>query len=121
MKALSVVPSGSSRSLAIEEIVEALARANTDLLPPRERRLGRNVLPSREALAAILTDLRAALFPAHFGATDISDAGIRNYVGHRLDAACSNCKSRCGVACSSPARTATETETSGPASAAPSR
>ena len=87
MKRLSAVSSGTPRPAALEEIAQALARANTDLLPPPERRLGRNVLPSREALAAILGDLRAALFPAHFGATDTSDAGIRNYVGYRLDTA----------------------------------
>jgi len=87
MKTRSVVSSGPARPGAIEEIVGNLARANTDLLPPHERRFGRNVLPAREALEAILADLRAALFPAHFGATDISESGIRNYIGHRLDTA----------------------------------
>ncbi|MFN8626922.1 MAG: serine O-acetyltransferase EpsC [Candidatus Binatia bacterium] len=87
MNQLSVAAGGTPRPAAIEEIVQALAHANTDLLPPPERRCGRNVLPSREALDAILADLRAALFPAHFGAGDTSNAGIRNYVGYRLDTA----------------------------------
>jgi serine O-acetyltransferase len=68
-------------------VVEAIAAANQDLLPSRSQRFGRHVIPSREALAEIITDLRAALFPAHFGAPDLSPGGMRNFVGHRLDAA----------------------------------
>jgi len=69
------------------EVVEALAAANTDLLPRGQRPLARHVLPSREGLEGVVTDLRAALFPAHFGAPDVSESGIRNYVGNRLDTA----------------------------------
>jgi serine O-acetyltransferase len=89
MKALAAVPSGPSRTWDLGEVVEALATANTDtdLLPRRQQLFGRHLLPSREALEGIVTNLRAALFPAHFGATSLSDDGIRNYVGHRLDAA----------------------------------
>ncbi len=69
------------------DIVDALATANVDLLPVRRRTRTRYVLPSREALEAIVADLRAALFPAHFGAGDPSPDGIRSFVAQRLDAA----------------------------------
>jgi len=75
------------RPWGLTPVVEALAAANADVLPSRRRNFGRHVIPSREALRAIVANLRAALFPAHFGAPDISDDAIRNYVGHRLDAA----------------------------------
>jgi serine O-acetyltransferase len=48
---------------------------------------GRTTLPSREALVAIVADLRAVLFPAHFGGFDLSSEGIDFFVGHTLDAA----------------------------------
>jgi serine O-acetyltransferase len=50
-------------------------------------RLGRAALPSREALVHLVGELRAALFPAHFGGGDLSDEGIDYFVGHTLDAA----------------------------------
>jgi serine O-acetyltransferase len=69
----------------LSQVVEALAAVSADLLPSRQSRFSRHLLPSREALEAIIADLRAVLFPAHFGASDLSDAGIRSYIGHRLD------------------------------------
>jgi serine O-acetyltransferase len=68
-------------------VVDALCAANADLCRGRRRKLGRGTLPSREAIAQIVVDLRAALFPAHFGASDLSDEGLQYYVGHTLDAA----------------------------------
>jgi serine O-acetyltransferase len=68
-------------------VVEALCAANAELLRGRRRKLGERALPSREALAQIVVDLRAALFPGHFGASDLSDEGIQYYIGHTLDAA----------------------------------
>jgi len=68
-------------------VVDALCDANADLLRDRRRKLGRNALPSRETLGEIVTGLRAALFPGHFGASDLSAEGITYYVGHTLDAA----------------------------------
>lgn len=71
----------------LAQIVNALVAANADVLSLRERTFGRHVLPSREVLERVVTDLRAALFPAHVGAPNLSDGGVRDYVGHRLDAA----------------------------------
>jgi serine O-acetyltransferase len=86
MTTLSLVTDHPPPTWDLARVVEALAVANNDLLPRPQRRLGRHELPSRAALHEILADLRAALFPAHFGATDLSDGGMRNYVGSRLDA-----------------------------------
>jgi serine O-acetyltransferase len=68
-------------------VTEALAEANRDLLHDSPRRFERNLLPSREVLSRVVADLRAALFPAHFGASDLSHDGIREFVARRLDAA----------------------------------
>jgi len=87
MKALSLASSGPAPTWDLAQVVDALAAANADLLRGGQRKLGRQKLPSPEALAEIIADLRAVLFPAHFGAGHLSDDGIRNYVGHRLDAA----------------------------------
>ena len=37
------------------------------------------------AVAAVVDDLRAVLFPGHFGATDLAPTSIRYYVGAQLD------------------------------------
>ncbi len=71
----------------LRSLVGALTDANADLLPNQRRKSGRHVFPSREALAEVVDELRAALFPAHFGAPDLSAEAIRDYVGHRLDTA----------------------------------
>ncbi len=76
-----------SSSWPLGPVVEAICAANAELLHGRRRKLGRRGLPSREALAEIAGDLRAALFPGHFGASDLSDEGIQFYIGHTLDAA----------------------------------
>jgi serine O-acetyltransferase len=47
----------------------------------------RHALPSREALIEIVSDLRAVLFPEHFGAEDLSGEAVDYFVGHKLDAA----------------------------------
>ena len=77
----------AARPWQLGPIVDELTAANAELLRGRRRKLGRGALPSREALAQIVIDLRAALFPAHFGASDLSDEGLQYYVGHTLDAA----------------------------------
>jgi serine O-acetyltransferase len=84
MTVLSMVSSHPARSEELEA-VEALTAANQGLLVERQRPLGPHVLPSREALEWIVAELRAALFPAHFGAGDLSFEGMRDYVGRRLD------------------------------------
>jgi serine O-acetyltransferase len=43
-------------------------------------------MPSRETLREILDGLFGALFPTHFGLSDLTDEGIDYFVGHTLDA-----------------------------------
>jgi serine O-acetyltransferase len=56
-------------------------------------------LPSRRAVAKIVADLRAALFPWHFGAPDMSENGLGYYVGRTLDAALVALGEQVQVAC----------------------
>ena len=53
----------------------------------RPRDLGVRELPSREALAQILDDLRGALFPMRLGPPDLRQESEDYYVGHTLDVA----------------------------------
>ena len=120
MKPLSVAPSTPVASWDVAEVVEALTAANHEFLAGRQRALGRHKLPSREVLEEIVVDLRAVLFPAHFGATEVSDDGIRHYVAQRLDAALTALQeqARRGLFVAS---ADLATETGRPARAAPSR
>lgn len=43
--------------------------------------------PSRDIMQEIVRDLRAVLFPTHFGVADYTETSIDFFVGHRLDAA----------------------------------
>jgi serine O-acetyltransferase len=87
MKSLAIKTDGLPIGWDLPQVAEALAEANEDLLREGPRRFGTRGLPSRETLAEIVTELRAALFPVHFGATDLSHDGIRDFVGRRLDVA----------------------------------
>ena len=49
------------------------------------RPCGKTPLPSRDALVRAVSGLRAALFPAHFGPSDLSEDGVDYFVGHTLD------------------------------------
>ena len=53
----------------LHAVVEALAEASTALT---EMPLGRREFPSRMAVAAIVEDLRALLFPGYFGASELT-------------------------------------------------
>jgi serine O-acetyltransferase len=84
---------GNAEPLAVsvdrtfEQVVDALCAANDELLQGRPRRRGKQVLPSREGIAEIVDDLRAVLFPGHFGVADATPAGLRYLVGARLERA----------------------------------
>jgi len=86
MSNLAIKSSGVTQVWEFESVVDALTAANAELLSGRRQRSGRHVLPSREALEAIIAEFRAALFPAHFGPRDLTDNRIRSYVGERLSA-----------------------------------
>jgi serine O-acetyltransferase len=71
----------------LDHVVAALRKESAHLESPRPRALDRQAVPSREALVGVVADLRAALFPRHFGASDLTQQGIDYFVGHTLDGA----------------------------------
>ena len=68
-------------------VVDALCSENAPLVAARWARPGRLGLHSRPALEEVLRDLRAALFPAHYGPADLSPGSLRYHVGALLDSA----------------------------------
>jgi serine O-acetyltransferase len=66
-------------------VIEALHVASERFPADAERAMARRPLPSRESVAAILDDLRAVLFPAHFDAPPFSPTNARYALGARLD------------------------------------
>jgi serine O-acetyltransferase len=78
---------GGDSEWSLGPVVEKLYDENAELLRDRRTKLGQNTLPSRDVLAQVVSGIRAALFPAHYGASDLSAEGLRYYVGHTLDQA----------------------------------
>ena len=72
-------------SFRLDDVVTKLLASNAELLRGRRQKSG--PLPSRDDLQLVVTKLRGALFPAHFGARDLSDDAIRYDVGHALGVA----------------------------------
>jgi serine O-acetyltransferase len=66
----------------LHAIVEALAEASSALT---DMPLGRREFPSRTALAAIVEELRAMLFPGYFGASELNAETLRYHLGARMD------------------------------------
>jgi serine O-acetyltransferase len=81
-------PAGDVLSLALPDIVAGLraARARWRDSQHRPREIGARELPSREVLAAIVDDLRGALFPMRLGPPQLRQESEDYYVGHTLDA-----------------------------------
>ncbi len=69
----------------LNPIVKELRAASRSLGKSRALQ-GRRELPSHDALVAIARGLRSALFPAHFGPSDLTEEGLDYFVGHTLDA-----------------------------------
>jgi serine O-acetyltransferase len=68
----------------LHAVVEALAEASTDLT---EMPLGRREFPSRRAVAALVEELRALLFPGYFGTSELTLETLRYHLGARMDRA----------------------------------
>ncbi len=73
-------PAGPSPDL--HTVIEALAQAATALT---EMPLGRREFPSRTAVATLVEDLRALLFPGYFGPSELTAETLRYHLGARLD------------------------------------
>ena len=76
-------------ALDLSEIVSQLraVRQHWRTQQARPRELSGRELPSREALARIVDQLRGALFPMRLGPPDLRHESEDFYVGHTLDAA----------------------------------
>jgi serine O-acetyltransferase len=80
-------PAGDSLDLASIVAQLRVARERWRDQQARPREISGRELPSREALAAILDDLRGALFPMRLGPPDLRQESEDYYVGHTLDTA----------------------------------
>ncbi|PLZ04442.1 serine acetyltransferase [Burkholderia sp. WAC0059] len=78
------MPNSSPSNWGLEQIVADL-RASREQLHRTRHPLGIRELPSRDAVASIIAGLRAALFPTHYGAADLTDESVDYYVGHTLE------------------------------------
>src|SRR5579864_3346798 len=78
------MPNVPAHNWGLEQIVADL-RASREELHRTRHPLGIRELPSRDAVIAIVTGLRAALFPTHYGAPDLTDETVDYYVGHTLE------------------------------------
>jgi len=75
---------GSYRTWGLGGVVAALRKSRENTHKIRHRGRIREI-PSQEALAAILDGLAAALFPTHYGQTDLTDESIDYFVGTTLN------------------------------------
>ncbi|WP_153101849.1 serine O-acetyltransferase EpsC [Paraburkholderia hayleyella] len=73
-----------SHHWGLEPIVAAL-RASREKLHRTRHPRGIRELPSRDSVVNIVNGLRAALFPTHYGAPDLTDETVDYYVGHTLE------------------------------------
>jgi serine O-acetyltransferase len=74
----------SSHNWGLEQIVAELRASREELHRTRHPR-GIRELPSRDGVINIVAGLRAALFPTHYGAPDLTDESVDYYVGHTLE------------------------------------
>ena len=67
--------------VALSPVVDALCKEQKQLgrFPG-----GRIVLPSRDAVIAVVEDLRSVLFPGYFGTSDLNDESLHYFVGATL-------------------------------------
>ncbi|HNX49387.1 MAG TPA: hypothetical protein PKL08_04440, partial [Thermoanaerobaculaceae bacterium] len=66
-------------------IVEALCASQNGLARRHHEGSCRQVLPSRDAVVAVVEDLRTVLFPGYFGVSDLTDETMRFAVGSTLE------------------------------------
>jgi serine O-acetyltransferase len=74
----------SHHGWGLDGVVAALRQSRENTHKIRHRGRIREI-PSREALAAILNGLAAALFPTHYGQSDLTDESIDYFVGNTLN------------------------------------
>lgn len=84
MRAAKSRAASRDEDASLSSVVDALAAAS-ERFPVEERPGARRPLPSREAVAHIVEELRAVLFPVHFGTATFTPANVRYALGARLD------------------------------------
>jgi serine O-acetyltransferase len=75
---------GCTAAFPLAQVVAELREARRSFDASGHAR-GRGPLPSRDALVRVASGLRAVLFPAHFGPSDLTDDGEDFFVGYTLD------------------------------------
>lgn len=80
-------PTAAEVAAPFTSVVDALCAANARLLGARRHPGDRRLLPSRETIVALVDDLRAVLFPGHYGSSDVGASTLRYQIGARLDRA----------------------------------
>ena len=78
------MPNDASPDWGLEQIVAEL-RASREERHRTRHPLGIRELPSRDAMINIVAGLRAAMFPTHYGESDLTDESVDYYVGHTLE------------------------------------
>ncbi|HVJ41199.1 MAG TPA: serine O-acetyltransferase EpsC [Dongiaceae bacterium] len=73
----------------LRSVVERLRQSREVTNKIRHRGIVRE-LPSRHELSAVIDDIAAALFPTHYGRSDLTDESIDYFVGATLDRALSD-------------------------------
>jgi len=77
----SVPPAAWQLDRIVSQLREVRSRNSRDHAAER----GVHELPSPDAVAKIVENLRASLFPVHFGLPELTDQSVDYYVGHTLD------------------------------------
>lgn len=80
---------GTPDGKALAPVVDALCRSATGL-SHRPSGDGRLALPSRDAVVAVVEELRSVLFPGYFGDARLGHESLHFYVGATLDRALEN-------------------------------
>ncbi|HTH75598.1 MAG TPA: serine O-acetyltransferase EpsC [Trinickia sp.] len=78
------MPNSPSRHWGLDQIVADL-RASREALHRTRHPRGIRELPSRTAIVGIVENLRAVMFPTHYGAPDLTDESVDYYVGQTLE------------------------------------
>ncbi len=83
-RSFKFMSNSSALEWGLEQIVDALRQSREQLHRTRHPR-GIRELPSYDAICSIVKGLRAALFPTHYGAPDLTNESVDYYVGHTLE------------------------------------
>lgn len=89
INALSISLTQGNRTVGfdLDDIITQLAQPRKVQFQSWAHERNHVPLPSREILFGIVDQLRAALFPYHFGNPDLGESSIRYFIGHTLNEA----------------------------------